>query len=44
MKITVIPFLIGAYVAGYFLDNYEFANGAAATIIVLAITKNIDWI
>ena len=44
LKITVIPFLIGSYLAGFFIGNYDFSLAATVILIILGLTKQVKWI
>jgi hypothetical protein len=45
LKITAVPWIIGQLVAvGLFNISLDLAIGSSAVVIVLAVTKNIDWI
>jgi hypothetical protein len=43
-RVSVLPFGIGCLIGTSFSQNWEFFAGTVFTLVVLAITKNIDWL
>lgn len=44
MKLTALPFLLGSYTGGYFIEDYSFAVATTIIMFFLILTKQIKII